>query len=147
MVYKVLYCVGNLYIPFRRELELLQEGKVAKALTYELWVQFLVTGSHIFSFLCFIYNLTSNNPYYVNVIAEWACVCLQGPGLHCSITARQRLRKENVVDCCVKFTILIKTVWIMLSLTVYLVSNYKTKLKVCCLLFWVNLAHKNHWHS
>ena len=30
----------------------------------------------------------------------------------------------------------------MLSLTVYLVSNYKTKLKVCCLLFWVNLAQK-----
>ena len=70
MAYKVLYCVGNLYIPFRRELELLQEGKVAKALTYELWVQFLVTGSHIFSFLCFIYNLTSNNPYYVYVLLQ-----------------------------------------------------------------------------
>ena len=101
VVYKVLYCVGNLYISFRRELELLQEGKVAKALTYELWVQLLVTGSFFFFLLFYIQP---------NIKQSILCSCncrvslRLFSGTRSSITARQRLRKENVVDCCVKFT-------------------------------------------
>ena len=100
--------------------------------------------------LFLFYSVTSNIHMSVDVFLEWTHVCLQRPGLHRSITASWKkidFYGNSYLHCCLKFTIIIKTILIMHCrwlLTCYYKTNNKLKAFAWCpcLLHCINLIQQ-----